>query len=78
MRFAGKLAFLLAAVSAGAAFADIGEVETRSGVLRGFASAHQPGVTVFQGVAFAAPPLPVSGRFPPNSLLPPQAGLPLP
>ena len=56
MRIAGKLALLLATACAGAASADIGEVETRSGVLRGFASAHQPGVTVFQGVAFAAPP----------------------
>ncbi|MDE0507064.1 MAG: carboxylesterase family protein, partial [Gammaproteobacteria bacterium] len=52
------IAILLAATAcAGAAFADVSEVETESGVLRGFASAHQPEVTVFEGIAFAAPPV---------------------
>ncbi len=54
---AKRFAILFAAAAcAGAALADVGEVETESGVLRGFASAHQPDVTVFQGIAFAAPP----------------------
>ena len=53
----GKIAVLLAAAAfAGAAQADVSEVETASGVLRGFASEHQPGVTVFEGISFAAPP----------------------
>lgn len=53
----GKIAVLLtAAAFAGAAQADVSEVETASGVLRGFASEHQPGVTVFEGISFAAPP----------------------
>ncbi len=47
---------LAAAVCSGAALADVSEVGTRSGVLRGFASEHQPEVTVFEGIAFAAPP----------------------
>ena len=52
-----KIAALLAASAfAGAALADVSEVETANGALRGFASEHQPGVTVFEGVSFAAPP----------------------
>ena len=50
------LATLPALLVAQAAFADVDEVETRSGVLRGFASPHQSEVTVFEGIAFAAPP----------------------
>lgn len=53
----GMISVLLAAAAfAGAAQADVSEVETANGVLRGFASEHQPGVTVFEGISFAAPP----------------------
>ena len=52
-----KFAILLTAViCGGASLADVNEVEIASGVLRGFASEHQPDVTVFAGIAFAAPP----------------------
>ena len=56
MRIVSTALLLAAATSAAVAFADISEVETESGVLRGLASEHQPEITVFNGIAFAAPP----------------------
>ena len=56
MRIVSTAFLLAAATSAAVAFADISEVETESGVLRGLASEHQPDITVFKGIAFAAPP----------------------
>ena len=65
------IAILLAAAAcAGAAFADVSEVETESGVLRGFASALQPEVTVFEGIAFAAPPVGELRWRPPTEPIP--------
>ncbi len=58
MRILANAAMALAvAACAGVAFGDVIEIETESGVLRGFASDHRPEVTVFQGIAFAAPPV---------------------
>ena len=71
MKFVTRVVvFLAVAVFAGAALADIGEVETGSGVFRGFSPEHQPGVSAFQGIAFAAPPVGALRWRPPAEAIP--------
>ncbi len=69
-RFALGLGLALSLGTPGVAAADVDQVSTEAGIYQGVASDYVPGITVFEGIAFAAPPVGDLRWTPPADPLP--------